>query len=331
MSLEFIVVAFTWFAPTAIFSTWANTSFLNLFQDALLHTLIRFAGSAILGTATLVLTREAQSPKEILEVVWDVAVPATLLWIANYCNSMALATAGITLTYVVKSCIPVFTVIVCTLQGKRYPVIIYLSFIHICGGVALACISSGSSAVEFSLFGLQCAFTSAVSQTMMNITIKEIRARRGYSGPKAFMGLTIWNTLLTLVVILSGVTALIAPKKDSLGTLSKAFTDMTSGVDSWPFLVVCLASLSFHFEYALSFVLVGYLNSVAFSVCDVSRRVFVIIIGAVIFSKPLTSANMVGITIAVCGVLWYSYLDNHYSSLQKKKDELNSGEDKKLK
>ena len=83
--------------------------------------------------------------------------------------------------------------------------------------------------------------------------------------------------MLTLAIILSDVTSLLGPQKDCLATLNKALTDMTQG-DNWSFTVICLASLSFHFEYALNFVVVGYLNAVAFSVADVARRVFVIII-----------------------------------------------------
>ena len=132
------LLLFTWLVPAAISSTWANTTFLKTFGDALLHTFIRFCGSAIIGSITLFVTGEVRSLKEVCSVVARLALPATLLWIANYSNSLALSHCGVTLTYVVKSCIPVFTVIICTLQGKRFPVAIYASLIPICGGVALA-------------------------------------------------------------------------------------------------------------------------------------------------------------------------------------------------
>lgn len=35
--------------------------------------------------------------------------------------------------------------------------------------------------------------------------------------------------------------------------------------------------------------------------------------GAVVFNKPLTAMNWLGIAVALGGVLWYSFLDNHYS------------------
>lgn len=110
-----------------------------------------------------------------------------LLWVANYSNSVGLQIAGITLTYVVKACIPVFTVAVCTIQGQKFPLLIYISLIPICFGVALA---SGSD-LDFSVNGLIAALVSAIAQTFMNISIKSVRSSTGYSGPCAFMGMCI--------------------------------------------------------------------------------------------------------------------------------------------
>ena len=136
---------------------------------------------------------------DIKNLAQDVVVPAILLWIANYFNSVGLQIAGITLTYVVKACIPVFTVAVCTMQGQSFPLLIYISLIPICFGVALA---SGSD-LDFSITGLSAALVSAIAQTFMNISIKSVRTKTGYTGPQAFMGMCIvwyfvfWFLLVT--------------------------------------------------------------------------------------------------------------------------------------
>lgn len=83
----------------------------------------------------------------------NVAQPAIFLFVANYANSIALEKAGITLTYIIKACIPVFTVAICTFQGERYSVLIYTSLLPICVGVALACAGD----LDFNLFGLLAA------------------------------------------------------------------------------------------------------------------------------------------------------------------------------
>ena len=168
-----LVVGASWFLSSAVFSTWANTTFLQFFKDPLLHTFIRFFGSSIFGSVSLLFSGDVKSA-EIPTLMFNVVVPGLLLWIANYvrkmrmhmlssagtinchelsslqANSFALKAAGITLTYVVKACIPVFTVIICKFQGQNYPILIYISLLPICLGVALA---SGSD-LDFSLPGI---------------------------------------------------------------------------------------------------------------------------------------------------------------------------------
>ena len=63
-------------------------------------------------------------------------------------------------------------------------------------------------------------------------------------------------------------------------------------------------------EYVLNFIFVGYVSSVTFSVSDIARRVAIIMTGAVVFQKPLTTMNWVGIAVALGGVLWYSFIDS---------------------
>jgi len=76
--------------------------------------------------------------KEIPAMCGNVAMPAVLLWLANFSNSVSLFYSGITLTYVVKACIPLCTVIICSLKGQKFPLLTYLSLIPTVIGVALA-------------------------------------------------------------------------------------------------------------------------------------------------------------------------------------------------
>jgi solute carrier family 35 protein E1 len=297
-----------WFGSSAVLSTWANTAFLLHFKDPILHTLIRFFGSAVFGYATYCLG-DGITIDETAVLVSDVFWPAVLLWIANFSNSVALKAAGVTLTYVVKASIPVFTVIVCALQGQKFSGLIYVSLLPICLGVALA---SGSD-LSFSYLGLGAALLSALSQTFMNLSIKKVRNKTGHSGSKAFFGMTVLCTMLTLPVVyvchkLSeiGYTQFSPSSVDNVFTL---YADQQSG-NYWPLFLLVAGAVAYHVEYALNFVFVGFVSSVTFSVCDIARRIAIIVTGAIVFNKQLTQDNWVGICIALGGVLWYSYLDS---------------------
>lgn len=216
-----------------------------------------------------------------------------------------------------KACIPVFTVLVCTAQGQRFPLLIYVSLIPICAGVILA---SGSD-LDFSLAGLMAALTSALAQTFMNISIKGVRNATGYSGSKAFLGMAIISSVLTVPIMLMGSSnpagssvgadAAADAAKTSIDVLRSVFDKFQTG-DRWPLILTVLAALAYHIEYALNFVFVGYVSAVTFSVSDIARRIAIILTGAVVFNKTLTMQNWLGISVALGGVLWYSYLENAY-------------------
>jgi hypothetical protein len=152
--LNEILVGCLWFLSSAIFSTWANTAFILLYSDPLLHTMIRFCGSAVLGCLIYGFSGGI-SISDIPSLLRALFHPALYLWAANYANSISLKISGITITYIVKALIPAFTVTYFWLLGQRHPRLIYISLIPICVGVALAStgdmVSSGHSC-SLSLF-----------------------------------------------------------------------------------------------------------------------------------------------------------------------------------
>jgi hypothetical protein len=313
--MSFLAVGSAWFLSSALLSTWANTSYLLAFKDPMLHTFIRFLGSALMGTITLLLTGDVQF-HEIPVLVSEVSQPAILLWLANYSNSIALQSAGITLTYVLKAGIPVFTVLVCSFSGQKFPFLIYVSLVPICVGVGLACMGD----LSFSINGFVAGLVSALAQTFMNISIKSVRAKTGYGGMKAFLGMTILATLITFPFMLANDVLQSQPTPTNPGTemglslhsidkLVGTYTSFQAG-DQWPLVLTFIASLAYHVEYVFNFIFVGYVSSVAFSVSDIARRISIITIGSIVFNKRLSGMNWIGIAIALSGVLWYTFLEH---------------------
>ena len=147
--LQFVLTGYFWFTSSAFLSTYANSTYLKTFGDPILHTFIRFTGSAMLATMGLLLTGVV-TIKDVVITVKNVIKPAIFLFIANYANSIALDKTGITLTYIIKACIPVFTVIICVINGENFSLLLYTSLLPICIGVALACAGD----LDFNVEGL---------------------------------------------------------------------------------------------------------------------------------------------------------------------------------
>lgn len=314
----FFLVGISWFSSSALFSTWANTAFLRYFKSPLLHTFIRFAGSAVFGVSSQTLSGEIKI-REFGTTLKNVFFPALFLWVANFANSVALQYSGITLTYVVKACIPVFTVLVCVVGGQRFPLLTYLSLLPTVIGVALA----SASDMDFSAHGLLAALTSALSQTLMNISIKEVRQRTGYGGATMLAAMTTVCTVLTLPVIaFNMMTTDEADRQQTVPVILQDIVHKMRAGDTWPVLLMTAAATAYHIEYVLNTIFVGFVSPVAFSVSDVSRRLAIIIAGAVLFGKFLTPLNCLGIALALGGVFCYSYLE---SKASEKKNASESG------
>ena len=305
-----LAVGAAWFLSSAVLSTWANTTFLLTFEDPYFHTFIRFLGSSLIGLLSCVAlsgTKVGALPR----LIGDVAFPAVLLCIANCSNSVALASAGVTLTYVVKACIPVFTVIICRfVYDQRFSTLIYISLIPICAGGAVA---TGTD-LDFKLGGFAAALSSALSQTMMNISIKKVRASTGYSGPTAFLGMAIVSTFLTVPLLVFSAMFILPEQRSSVEIVRESLSQLSNG-DRWPIILMVVAALAYHIEYALNFAFVSYVSAVAFSVSDIARRIAIIVTGAFLFNKQLNPMNWLGISVALSGVLWYSYLENQASKI----------------
>ena len=291
----------TWFLSSALLSTYANTAFLIAFGDPLAHTLVRFAGSAFIGLATNArATKDYLSVGDLQRLLRDFRAPAFCLLVANGMNSVALQASGITLCYVVKSTIPFFTVLLMSFGfSEHYEIQIYMSLVPIVGGAALASLSDSS----FSMVGLGAALCSTAAQTLLNVSSKQAVRRSNITGQQAQMVMAIACALACFpLYILYGAWA------GTTAVFTSALGAALNG-DVIPLGLAVLAAVAYHTEYLLNFVFVEKVAPLEFSVTDIARRVAIIGCGAAMFHKPLFPINMIGITIALAGVLWYSVLN----------------------
>jgi len=146
---------------------------------------------------------------------------------------------------------------------------------------------------------LLAALTSALAQTLMNVTVKEVRTKTGYSGVKMLAAMTTVCSVLSCPIFFFSRASSQTGNKASLG-----------GGVWWPIFLIAANALAFHMEYVLNMIFVGFVNPVSFSVSDVGRRLGIILCGCVVFGKTLTATNSFGVALALGGVLWYSYVEN---------------------
>jgi len=206
------LVGSVWLISSAIFTTYATTSFLKyrkpddasskqlllsprqLRQQGLiikaslprpvLLTLFRFGGSVLLGFLAQPNFRILQRIQQTKSVIPAFTLPAIFLFIANFTNSMSLNRIGISLTYTSKCAIPLVTVLITMLlEGRKaLPNLLTLaSLIPIAFGIAAASWNSP----RFETFGFIAAMVSCTAQSALNVTSKRAISKTGIAGPQA--------------------------------------------------------------------------------------------------------------------------------------------------
>jgi hypothetical protein len=73
-----VVIGILWVLSSAILSTWTNTTFIHTFNDPILHTFVRFAGSTIFGLVAMVLSQQVRSIKDITQIGMECMIPTSL-------------------------------------------------------------------------------------------------------------------------------------------------------------------------------------------------------------------------------------------------------------
>jgi len=277
-----------WFATSATFSTWANTAFLREVGSPALHAAVRFNMSAAIGIGSVALWPGELKLSQFPSRMRGLLLPAMCLLAANVLNSLALQLSGITICYVVKSGIPALTVLACMLRGEVFPPAVFATLVPTILGVALASFSDA----DYSMGGVLAALGSAIAQTSLNLTSKRSLARLHLSGAEGQCLLTCCCALASLP--LSAVLGNEQPPAD--GSPPSAMRAA---------LLVVSAGLAYHLEYTLNFAFVRLVSPLAFSVTDVARRLAIILTGAALFRKPLTSLNLLGVALALGGVLCF--------------------------
>lgn len=297
---------------------------------ASLLTLYRFSGSLLLGLFMHAhfYQLSALLPRFIktLEAAKLFLIPSLFLFIANYCNSIALDRIGISLTYTSKCGIPLITVLftllldgVSALPSKAT----LLSLLPIAIGIGAASWNSPT----FEVFGFLAAMISTTSQAALNVVSKRVMRKTGIRGAEAQRA---------MVFVALGI-GLAMASANSIGERFREWreygagirgSDVEEGGDDTsvlvqstspshpPFWLTALAVFAYHMEYVLSFCFVGLVEPITYGTCDALRRLLIIIAGRQIFGgDKFSKANMSGIGLALLGALMYSITSSRGGTL----------------
>uniref|UniRef100_A0A7S3Q240 Sugar phosphate transporter domain-containing protein n=1 Tax=Chaetoceros debilis TaxID=122233 RepID=A0A7S3Q240_9STRA len=295
------------------------TSTLRNMSRPQLLTIYRFGGSLMLGT--LLHPKVSQCWNRLQDTIassGEFAIPAFFLFLANYCNSVALDRIGISLAYTSKCIIPIITVLLTlAVDGldAMPPIPALLSLIPIASGVAMASWNSPT----FEKKGFAAAMLSSTAQSALNVSSKRALVKTGISGLQAQQSMA--SVALIISIAVSGLRSLKQRKtfNDNYANGSGSGSGSGNGngttTDSNnntrlklpPVSLSVAAVAAYHFEYVLSFLFLKLVQPISYGTCDAVRRLGIIIAGRKMFGgEPFSKLNFIGIGTAIMGALSYS-------------------------
>jgi len=264
---------------------------------AQLLTLFRFSISLFIGLLPNIGNRIIQTRKAVKFFM----IPALFLFIANYCNSIALERIGISLTYTSKCAIPLVTVLL-TLWTEGLtglpPLSALLSLIPIAVGIAMA---SWNSPV-FELYGFVAAIVSTISQACLNIYSKKAMIVSKVGGLEAQRAMVCVALGITIcMAFFNGILNQGMKNEDS----NHAYSASWKGIP--PIHISMAAAVAYHIEYVLSFIFVKLVHPISFGAVDAVRRLGIILAGRVMFGgEQFSTTNHVGVLMTLLGAFLYS-------------------------
>mmetsp|Transcript_16075 Transcript_16075/g.22891 ORF Transcript_16075/g.22891 Transcript_16075/m.22891 type:complete len:365 (+) Transcript_16075:208-1302(+) len=283
-----------------------NPSEITLLDRPKLLTLYRFGGSLLFGliinpNVSKIFDRISST----LHSAKSFALPAIFLFIANFCNTIALSRIGISLTYTSKCGIPLITVFLTLLFDGRNALpssLALLSLVPIAIGIALASWNSPT----FEKVGFLAAMISSTSQAALNVSSKRSMVATQTNSYDSLRAMAFVGFLIALSVV--QIEKLITKNVNSAKMKRNAYVNNSSSqIESPPKSLALVAVLAYHAEYNLSFKFIELVNPITYGTCDAIRRLSIIIAGRRMFGGDQFSIlNYLGIALALTGALGYS-------------------------
>jgi len=273
---------------------------VNSVDRATLLTLFRFSGSFMLGVfLRRDITGISRRVTETIQYAPAFAWSAFFLFVANYCNSIALSRVGVPLTYTSKSAIPLITVLfTLILDGSRaLPNVYALASL---GVIALGITGASWDSPTFEKLGFLAAMISTASQAALNIASKRAMAITKVTGVDAQRCMAVMAFILTVgVSLLRGLFA--SKSKSPLQSETK------STIQFPPTWLSLFAVAAYHVEYVFAFTFVKLVSPITYGACDGIRRLAIIAAGKQMFGGPkFSTINIFGIVLSLIGALGYT-------------------------
>ena len=215
-------------------------------------------------------------------------------FLANVFSHVSIWKVPVSYAHTVKATMPFFTVFLSrVILREKQTWKVYLSLVPIVVGVAVATLTE----LSFNMIGLLSALASTMAFSLQNIYSKKVLHDTGIHH------LRLLHVLGRLALILFSPVWLLHDLRLLM------YDPSTGGSADLSYYILGLLFLDGILNWVqniIAFSVLSIVTPLTYAVASASKRIFVIAVTLFVLGNPVTWMNMLGMTLAIVGVLYYN-------------------------
>uniref|UniRef100_A0A7S1T751 Sugar phosphate transporter domain-containing protein n=2 Tax=Compsopogon caeruleus TaxID=31354 RepID=A0A7S1T751_9RHOD len=285
-----------WYFFNVVFNV-LNKSTLNVWSYPWTLSLVQLGGGS-LYCALLWILGLRQKPNVSWGLLRAMILPVLGHLGGHVLTCVSFSMVAISFSHVVKSAEPAFGAAAAALALREfYPWTVYASLIPIISGVALAAVTE----LTFTWAGFITALLSNVAFAARNVFSKI--TMKNYKDDPTLGSRNMYGLISIVAFLLELPMALIADRG-----IPKLIPATSSAVSPNTLLLYILSSaIMYHLYNESSYMALGQVSPVTFSVGNTVKRVIIIVASILVFKTKFLPLNAFGMIIALLGTFLYSW------------------------
>lgn len=293
-ALKLVIICIMWYISSAGGNV-IGKLVLNEFPYPMTMSMVQLTSAAVYLGPVLALLGVPKSGEISRPYFRTMIIPLAFgKFVSSVSSHISIWKVSVSYAHTVKATLPLFTVILMRLCFKEKQTLpVYLSLVPIIGGVCIATVTE----ISFDIVGLCSALFATLGFSLQTIFSKKTLKDTGLHHMNLLLILSRYSTLCFLPFWLVFDVTRIVQDSSVLEHDNKLFAVG----------LILLDGIFNMLQNVFAFTVLAMVNPLSYAVANATKRVVIIGASLVLLRNPVTFMNVIGMLIAVFGVLLYNW------------------------